>query len=240
MSPDDIEYCACPDFLYENGKCSDCGKWIDDPREFSKSQRGIDKVQALRDGECECGIPSMNLNGVCEKCLRIVVLIDPREFFKSNDEKATMSEKEYQQDDNIALGGNLFCTSCGRSYVGDENFCGGCGQDVKRTTNVQQRTEISKASLPSTKKSGNGKMVLGIVLILGLLLLLYPSISKGGNSGGGNSNGNDGDSGGRWVSKCRTVSVPNPEYPGDQVPLSERIGISKFYTEQKCTDVYVP
>jgi predicted RNA-binding Zn-ribbon protein involved in translation (DUF1610 family) len=240
MSQDEVDFCACPDFLYVSGKCSNCGKWIDDPKEFAKSQRRSENFQLLRDGECDCGIPSMNLNGICDKCFRKVTLVEPWKFSKSNSEEPSIVEKNHDQKEEN-LGQHIaFCTSCGRSIEASENFCGGCGKQIKVSKSFQQTSKEQIANLPSSDKRANGKVVIGILLILGLLLLLYPAISKGGSSGGDNSNSPVGDSEGRWVSKCRLVNVPNPEYPGDQVPLSERIGIPKFYAEQRCTDVYVP
>jgi hypothetical protein len=240
MAQDEIDFCSCPDFLYENGKCFSCGKWIDDPKEFAKSQRRSENFQALHDGECDCIIPSMNLNGVCEKCFRKVALDDPRKFFKSNSEEPSKAKKEFEQNREALSESNAFCTSCGRSFLGSENFCGGCGQEVKWSKITQQSSKEERVDLSPSGKKRNGKVIVGILLTLGLVLLLFPLISNGGNSGGGNLNSPGGDSEGRWVSKCRLVNVPNPEYPGDQVPLSERIGIPKFYAEQRCTDVFVP
>ena len=240
MPPDEIDFCTCSDFLYENGKCSDCGKWIDDPKEFAKNQRQIENFQLLRDGECECGSPLMNLNGVCEKCFRKVALLEPRKFFNSNIEEPSIVKKASEENRDNLPEDIAFCTSCGKSITGSENFCGGCGQEISRSKKVQQASKAHTVNLSSSDNRSNGKVIIGILLAIGLLLLLYPAISKGGSSGGDNLNSPGGDSEGRWVSKCRLVNVPNPEYPGDQVPLSERIGIPKFYTEQRCTDVFVP
>jgi len=240
MTQDEIDFCSCPDFLYVNGKCSNCGKWIDDPKEFAKSQRRTENLQLLHDGECDCGIPSMNLNGVCEKCFRKVTLVEPRKFFKSNSEEPSIVKKDQEQNGETLGESNAFCTSCGRSISGSENFCSGCGQEIKRSKINQHTSKEDTVNLPPSDKKGNGKVIVGILITLGLLFLLFPVISNGGNSGGDNSNSPGGDSQGRWVSKCRIVNVPNPAYPGDQVPLSERIGIPKFYVEQRCTDVFVP
>jgi len=239
MPPDEIDFCTCSDFLYENGKCSDCGKWIDDPKEFAKNQRLIKDIHFLSEGECDCKIPSMDLNGVCEECSRKVALVDPKEFFKSKSEESSKTRKYNQQEESSLPDNIVFCTSCGRKFLGGENFCGGCGQEIRKKISEESSNKDTIHS-PLSDKKGSGKVIVGILLALGLLLLLYPSISKGGNSGGNNSNGTGNDSEGQWVSKCRLVNVPNPQYPGDQVPLSERIGIPKFVAEQRCTDVFVP
>lgn len=240
MKQDDNEFCFCPDFQYESGKCANCGKWIDNPKEFAKSQKRAESFQLLREGECNCGIPLMNLNGVCEKCFRKVSLEDPVKFSKAVSEVVTAAKNDLEKVADTLHQSEVFCTSCGRVLAGSENFCGGCGQKINGSEIHPQSSKDHTKILPSSNKKGNGKVIVGILLTLGLLFLLYPQISKGGNSSGDNLYSPGDDSEGRWVSKCRLINVPNPQYPGDQVPLSERIGTPKYYVEQSCTDVFVP
>jgi hypothetical protein len=44
---------------------------------------------------------------------------------------------------------------------------------------------------------------------------------------------------GRWVSKCRFVYVPNPNYLGDQNGVAQNLENPRYISEEQCTDVYV-
>jgi hypothetical protein len=45
--------------------------------------------------------------------------------------------------------------------------------------------------------------------------------------------------GGYWVSKCRYVQVPNPNYIGGQTSVNQNIERPRYVTQEQCTDVYV-
>ena len=250
-----FEYCVCPDFLYKNGKCAVCGNWIDDPKEYSKSKRNNFEIQSVVDGECDCLDPSINLDSICQKCLRKVVLIDPVVFFKESSGKSDSVQSPKTGFPSTITetpqSNQVFCTNCGVEIEIKHKYCASCGQ--ANSLSAEQGEGIRNQKLHKDAKANPGLQFIsknkgsqiqfligGLVLFLIIAIVVIARSSGGGSPGGGSPSGGDGGTEGRWVTKCRSVMVPNPNYPGDQVPLSERIGIPKFFTEQQCTDVYIP
>jgi hypothetical protein len=64
---------------------------------------------------------------------------------------------------------------------------------------------------------------------------------RGSNPVVSDNTGSSNDSDGYWVSKCRWVRVPNPNYQGgSSTSVNENIAKGPAYvSEQQCTDVFV-
>jgi len=241
--------------LYKNGKCAVCGNWIDDPKEYSKNKRNKYEIQTVVDGECDCLDPSINLAGICQKCFRKVVSIDPVVFFKEssrNSDSVELPKTNFPSNIMGTLQSNqVFCTNCAVEIEIEHKYCASCGH--ANSLSAEQGEGIRNQELHKDAKANPGLQFIskskssqfqfligGLVLSLIIAIVVIARSSGGGSPGGGSPSGGDGGTEGRWVEKCRYVWVPNPNYPGDQVPLSERIGIPRDFSVRQCTDVYIP
>lgn len=139
------------------------------------------------------------------------------------------------------IGSYSICGSCGSTNK-NSAVCTKCGHNFSKAENIYQSSispsTSSNSYIEDEHEPSNGRQKALVFLgIAALILFVVSQIGGGSNSQPPTDTGSNGE--GRWISKCRTILVPNPNYPGDQVPISERIGIPRNFPQQQCTDVYV-
>lgn len=253
MSSRKDQFCICPDFLYQNGKCAKCGNWIDDPKEYSKSKRLKYEIQNIVGGECDCLSPSINLDGICQKCLRKVAMTEPVVFFKEPKyvpDKTVVTSKSLDDQGESSLNDQKkFCINCGAELEKAANFCGVCGKSLSVPRNLNLKSnekeilEISnesRGSMSYFQKSNHRSqhVVLGTGVVL-LALIGFFAYNLFDGSAGGKSPNQDNNGKVRQEVNCRWVPIPNPAYrpapPG--ISITEQLTYDNRRTimVQKCS-----
>jgi hypothetical protein len=134
-----------------------------------------------------------------------------------------------------------FCSNCGMKINFKDIYCANCGTNLRsNSSNLSDRGSESRSVNTRKPKS---KMFRVVVLLFSALLgFMVISQVFNNSSPGIETEDNpiiaEPSPEGDWVSKCRWITIPNPNAPGrlkDQIES----GISPTLLVQRCTDVYV-
>ena len=150
------------------------------------------------------------------------------------------SDNEETIYEDSAQNGN-FCSNCGMKINFKDVYCANCGTNLRsNSSNLRDRGSDSRSVNIKKPKS---KMFRIVVLLFSALLGIMV-ISQVFNNSSPNIETEDNPKivepspEGKLVSKCRLITIPNPNAPGrlkDQIES----GLSPTITVQSCTDVYV-
>ena len=207
------------------------------------NDHGIERsrVAFTRPGTCVCKISKPAPEGYCSKCRRELPsakskLIDDLGSDESLIKSGSMNEQS--KDDADSQSGWYPDPVTGElKYFDGKNWLdipppGSKSQSSRRAPREQEEVYVEENK--SKKRNLNFALLFGIALVV-----IFVGTQVRGTSTTQPPASSDTSGEGRWISKCRTVLVPNPNYPGDQAPISERIGIPRNFSQQQCTDVYV-
>ena len=148
------------------------------------------------------------------------------------------------------IGESTKCSTCSRFYRADRlSNCPGCGTITFGFLEARKElTAIEFSNLGYGRKHRVRRLRTWIgIAVLGLIGYAIINSGQATNSPGDSNpivsenTGTSNDSDGYWVSKCRWVQVPNPNYQGgSSTSVNENIANGPAYvSEQQCTDVFV-
>ena len=148
------------------------------------------------------------------------------------------------------IGESTKCSTCYQFYRADLlRNCPGCGTITFGFDQAYKELIATKYSNEGYKQKHRVPRLRTWIGIAVLGLIVYAVINSGQSTNStedsnpvvSDNTGSSNDSDGYWVSKCRWVRVPNPNYQGgSSTSVNENIANGSAYvSEQQCTDVFV-
>lgn len=257
-------FCLCPNPRYQDGKCVYCGDEIGETKKSQEQSRSM----FTRSGSCICKVSAPGPEGFCLKCRRkSSISNDSGENdspgYRTQTEHGDLSEKQ-EKNFNSNTGWYPDPTTGELRYFDgntwldipapnpdSKEFDHVPRNQVKKPVAVKKRSSVEtsiysssnlkhgSSNSPNDSLGPNSRLPKALIFFGVIAIVIFFVFQIAGGSNPQRPADTSSNEDGRWISKCRKVSVPNPNYPGDQVPLSERIGIPRNFFQEQCTDVYV-
>ena len=205
----------------------------------------------------ECGVRVPDLAKFCQGCGTSIPNVgkdntldgQTHSIIVSTD--ATEHSPERSLNFNVPkIGESTRCSTCSRFYRADLlSKCPGCGTVTFGFLEARKELTALKFSDLGYERKHRVRRLRTWIGIAVLGLIGYAIINSGqatnspedANPIVSDNTGTSNDSDGHWVSKCRWVRVPNPNYQGgSSTSVNDNIANGPAYvSEQQCTDVFV-